>query len=328
MKSFKDICKLSQPELKEYMQNFLRNYKYSVVNKDGFLYAKGDVPVLVVAHLDTVHKKLPAEIHEKSGIIDSPHGIGGDDRCGIFIIMNLVKELHCSVLLCEDEEVGGKGARAFIGSEYVSSLDVNYIVEFDRRGKDDAVFYQCDNKEFTKFITSTTGYKEANGSFSDISVIAPVAKLAAVNLSCGYYNAHTEKEYVVYKQMMNTLEVAKKLIQTENKKFEYVRRAYEWSSAFGNNYDRYSYQNTPNKKFDAHRYSSFVSEGQLSFPGTTRGKDPALDFELQLEVVWIDERNEETAEYVSGRTKEECWAKFFIENPEVSYGMVVDYSFD
>ena len=110
MKSFTDICKLSQSELKEYMNTLLTARDYEVCYQDGFLYAKGRVPVLLVAHLDTVHKEKCTEITELNGKISSPQGIGGDDRCGVYIIMSLLKYLNCSVLLCEDEEKGGQGA--------------------------------------------------------------------------------------------------------------------------------------------------------------------------------------------------------------------------
>ena len=89
MKKFVDICKMTQKEVKDYMAEYLTSREYNVENKDGFLYAKGDIPVLLVAHMDTVHKQLPTVINEIGGRISSPQGIGGDDRCGIFIIMNM-----------------------------------------------------------------------------------------------------------------------------------------------------------------------------------------------------------------------------------------------
>ena len=85
MKSFVDICKMTQKEVKTYMAEYLTSREYTVENHDGFLYAKGDVPVLLVAHMDTVHKQLPKTIYNIDGKISSLQGIGGDDRCGIFI---------------------------------------------------------------------------------------------------------------------------------------------------------------------------------------------------------------------------------------------------
>ena len=302
MKNFTDICKMTQQEVKAYMAKYLASNKYNVENKDGFLYAKGDVPVLLVAHMDTVHPKLPTIIKDVDGKISSPQGIGGDDRCGIFIIMNIIKDLHCSVVLCEDEERGGIGARKFTNSEFINKLDVNYIVEFDRANANDAVFYYCDNEEFTDFVTDCTGFKVASGSFSDISVIAPAAKTAAVNLSCGYYKAHTTDEYVVYDEMIDTISAAKALIKTECDKFEYIpkqRQLSIWDSYRPTNY------NTP-----------------------TNTLRPSRDLNIEVEVIFVREDGEdEEVGYGKGRTKAEAWLDFFESYEDVCFAQVVDYSF-
>jgi hypothetical protein len=138
-------------------------------------------------------------------------------------------------LFCEDEEIGALGADKFIKSEIAQSLEFNYIIEFDRKGKNDAVFYSCDNEDFEKFITQEY-YKSDWGSFSDISVIAPFLGCAAVNLSCGYYNPHTLNEYVVLGEMDESINQACKILErtTENDKFEYIEAVYDgkydWSS--------------------------------------------------------------------------------------------------
>jgi putative aminopeptidase FrvX len=290
---------MTQAEVKAYMEEYLKSREYEVYNEDGFLYAEGDVPVLLVAHMDTVHKTLPTSIFDIDGKISSHQGIGGDDRCGIFIIMNIIKNLHCSVLLCEDEEIGGVGARKFIKTPFIKELDINYIIEFDRMNAKDAVFYSCDNPEFTKFVTDATGFKVALGSFSDISVIAPVAKIAAVNLSCGYYNAHSTAEYVVYDEMMNTVRAAEKLIKTECNGFEYVPR--KQMSIWDYDYPK-SYTNTS------------------KLPRATK------NLEIELEVVFIHD-NEEEVGYGIGQTKAEAWLNFFESYDDVCYAQVVDYSF-
>lgn len=299
MKSFIDICKMTQQEVKFYMGKYLASYKYKVENKDGFLYAKGDVPVLLVAHMDTVHKQLPTKTVEVDGKISSPQGIGGDDRCGIFIIMNLVKKFHCSVVLCENEEIGGVGARKFANSSFINQLDVNFIVEFDRMNATDAVFYSCDNPEFTDFVTDLTGYKTAFGTFSDISVIAPASKIAAVNLSCGYYKAHTTDEYVVYEEMMDTIEAAEALIDAECDKFEYI----------------------PKKQLSIWDYNH-----PTSYSNTYRRLSATDDLDIEIEVVY-ETGDEENVGYGKGRTKAEAWLDFFEKYDDVCFAQIVDYSF-
>lgn len=334
MRTFNDICRMTQPKLKEYLHGYLDSLQYNVINEGGFLYAKGTVPVMLVAHMDTVHKSICCEITEANNRISSPQGIGGDDRCGVFMIMNIVKELHCSVLLCEDEEKGGIGARKFTNAtyavpskdgketkeKYIDHLNVNYIIEFDRRGHKNVVFYGCDNKEFTKFITETTGYKEEGGSFSDISIIAPAAKIAAVNMSCGYYQAHTPGEYVMRNEMMDTIEVAKKLINTKSNAFKYVAKVYPKftkSSSFEDDwYSTLCKGKTPTKS----KYQ------QQTLFGNSRQNTFDLELGLEMEIVWEDIDEEERVSIVSGNTKAECWARFFMNNPDVSFSMVVDWT--
>lgn len=192
---FDDILRMRQKELKHYLAGHLKKLGYETVKKKGFLYAEGTVPVLLVAHLDTVHNELPHIIcrSEDGRYIMSPQGIGGDDRCGVYMILQIISEVRCHVLFCEDEETGGQGAKAFERSGI--QIDVNYIVEVDRRGNNDAVFYNCDNPKFSEFVCSF-GFREAMGSFSDISVVAPYLKTAAVNISAGYYNEHRLHEVI------------------------------------------------------------------------------------------------------------------------------------
>ena len=317
MKNFKEICMMSKEKVKEYMQGYLSNKGYKVINEDGFLYAKGDVPVLLVAHMDTVHKLKCTQIVEQDGKISSPQGIGGDDRCGIFIIMNVVKELHCSVLLCEDEEIGRIGARKFAKTEYINNLDVNYMVELDRKGNNDAVFYSCNNPEFTAFITDTIGFKEASGSCSDISVLAPAAKIAAVNLSSGYYNAHTTNEYVVYDEMMDTVEAVKLLLKTESKKFEYIEKkdTGRYNCHAGGYFEEYE-PNFLDDYFGDTLYSDMKLYNEVRH-----------DTEIELEVIYNGFDLKEQVAYASGSTKMEAWFNFFLENPSVCFNDVTGYSF-
>lgn len=321
MKTFTDICRMTQTEVKKYMHEYLTSNNYNVINEDGFLYAKGTVPVLLLAHMDTVHKEIPKEITEINGKISSPQGIGGDDRCGIYIIMNLVKELNCSVLLCEDEETGGVGARKFTKAKekYIDNLDVNYMLEFDRRGKDDAVFYSCDNPKFTSFIEDNSFFKKAYGSFSDISVIAPAAKIAAVNLSSGYYNAHMLTEYVNRDEMMAVVEEAKKIITTEVEDvFEYIKKEYKTYQYKGrgwyDDYDDYEFGQ-----------STFFRESKLY--KAPKSKIMADELQLELEVVFVDDYGEEGIEVVYGNTKSECWAKFFLMYTDICFDKITDYNF-
>lgn len=347
MKSFENICKMTQEEVKEYMKRYLSSKKYNVIDEDGFLYAKGDVPVLLVAHMDTVHQEVCKEIKVNKDKMFSPQGIGGDDRCGIFIIMNLVKELKCSVLLAEDEERGCIGTGKFIkatykdedGNEkkYVENLGVNYMVEFDRKGNNDAVFYNCDNKDFIDFVTDVTGYKFAYGTMSDISKLMPAAKLSAVNLSSGYYNAHTTNEYVIYDEMMDTVEAARFLIKEEcDKPFEYVaktytaypsNRSFDNYSSFNKGYDYYdngynyygNFLDTPPKNYSYKKEDSKYEDKGLADIARN-------DKELELEATIYGQSYSEETILATGETKAECWMNLFLDNPNLRFNDIVDYT--
>lgn len=351
MKTFEDICKMTQPEVKAYMKSYLSSHHYKVIDEDGFLYAKGTVPVLLVAHMDTVHKLQCSTIINKDGKLSSPQGIGGDDRCGVFIIANIVKELNCSVLLCEDEETGGKGARKFtnakytekdengneITKKYIENLGVNYMIEFDRRGNSDAVFYSCDNKDFIDFVEDISSFDLAYGSFSDISVLMPAAKLSGVNLSSGYYNAHMITEYVIYDEMMDTIEAAKVLIKEPcEKPFEYVAKKYSYARPNGNyNYGNYNYGGCNPGTYRAPRYYSDMCNddyyGSL-YDTPSEYKDEHLaniakvDTDLELEAIIYDENLSEKTIIATGETKAECWMNLFLENPNLCFNDIVDYS--
>lgn len=220
---FKAIIQMRQQELKEYLDIVLRDMRYDVVNRKGFLYAEGEIPVLLVAHLDTVHREK-AEIicfSEDNRYMMSPQGIGGDDRCGVYMILQIIRQAKCHVLFCEDEEIGGRGARDFAAIKNVPA--VNYIIELDRRGNNDAVFYDCDNPEFTDFVLDF-GFKEKIGSFSDISVIAPHLKTAAVNISAGYYNEHSQHEYIDMLAVENNIRRILRMVMTETEYFTYRKQ--------------------------------------------------------------------------------------------------------
>lgn len=181
---------------------------------------------MLVAHLDTVHKKLPSFIcYSKDGnYMMSPDGIGGDDRCGVYIILSLLNKLPFKphVVFTMDEEIGGKGAYAFVSYADKHPIEqLKYIVEFDRKGNNDCVFYSCGNDSFVEFVEQF-GFKKSYGTFSDISIIAPALGAAAVNLSSGYYNPHTEHEYVSVKDMNKIIDASVKMLTTKCESFEYV----------------------------------------------------------------------------------------------------------
>ncbi|MBR1419562.1 MAG: hypothetical protein IJ575_00670 [Selenomonadaceae bacterium] len=198
---------------------------------------------MLVAHLDTVHEKPVRDIcvSADGNILMSPQGIGGDDRCGVFALVQIynLSELKPWLLFTCDEEIGDIGAEYFCIAHKERKLPeaigkLKFIMEIDRRGNNDAVFYDCDNHDFETYICSK-GFKTARGSFSDISLLAPELGVAAVNLSSGYYSAHTLHEYIDRSQLDATIQKVIDIISDvdELDRFEYVENCIDVDSIFG-----------------------------------------------------------------------------------------------
>ncbi|MBQ6296748.1 MAG: M28 family peptidase [Selenomonadaceae bacterium] len=203
-----------RPTQKQLFKRLCKKFKgKTLISKGNFILVQGQASVMLVAHLDTVHEQPVRDIclSADKNILMSPQGIGGDDRCGVFALCNIFQSAQVKpwLLFTCDEEVGGIGAKAFCLAHQQLQLpkeldNLNFLIELDRKGKNDAVFYRCANPDFEAYITSK-GFKTAQGSFSDISVIAPELEVAAVNLSCGYYHAHTLHEYINRAELDDTI---------------------------------------------------------------------------------------------------------------------------
>ena len=207
MKNLEDFLRPSQKQL---FKRLAKKFKgKTLISKGNFILVRGQAPVMLVAHLDTVHEQPVRDIclSADRNILMSPQGIGGDDRCGVFALVKIYQlaKIKPWLLFCCDEEVGGLGAKKFCLAHQLHQLpkeidNLKFIIELDRKGSSDAVYYHCDNPDFEEYI-SGKGFKTAQGSFSDISLIAPELGIAAVNLSCGYYAAHTLHEYIKRSQL-------------------------------------------------------------------------------------------------------------------------------
>lgn len=213
----------------------------ATISKGEYILVRGEAPIMLVAHMDTVHKEPVSQICKSKGgnILMSPQGIGGDDRCGVYALNTVYDRAPVKpwLLFTCDEEVGGLGARAFCTAhdkgELPDELDtMKILIEIDRKGSTDAVYYDCDNEEFEDYVTSK-GFSTAWGSFSDISLVAPELGVAAVNLSSGYYNAHTLSEYINRKELNATVNKVLSIVEDAAKPdfpfYEYIESEYSYT---------------------------------------------------------------------------------------------------
>ena len=194
---FKYICTLQDEYLTEFLAQTLREHYNNVIVTNDYILAEGSIPIALCAHMDTV-AQIPLRnifYDAEETVMWSPELLGADDRAGIFAILWIVVNGYKpTVIFTNDEEIGGLGAKALVRDYPKSPFGkIKFIIEIDRRGSKDAVYYFCDNRDFESMISSF-GFKTAYGTFSDISVIAPQWGCAAVNVSAGYYNEHFVNE--------------------------------------------------------------------------------------------------------------------------------------
>lgn len=185
----------------------------------------------MVAHLDSVHDTPIKKVSYKKGVISSPEGIGGDDKCGIIAALEIIeKHADVNALFCADEEIGCVGARAVDAA----MLDkVKYFIEIDRRGNDDIVYrasgVQIASVDFQKALKPYADkykYSQVWGAVTDVVSLAPKAKSCAINLSAGYYYPHTTQEVVVVSDLRKSISFASAVVSNVKDSFEYKEYTY------------------------------------------------------------------------------------------------------
>lgn len=301
------ICRMTMKELIQYIIALFPQdaFTHGGQGDSEWLYHRGTVPILLTAHLDTVHKQPVKTVVYSNGRMSSPEGIGGDDRCGVYMILKLLQSYDCHVLFCCGEETGFKGSYEWSRTWDKTSpevADVKYIIELDRRGTNDAVYYDCDNPAFSDFIEQeywTLDY----GSGSDISVIAPTLGIAAVNLSCGYFDEHQTKESIDLKVVENNILEIGKLIQRsladDVPQYEYIRKP---------KYCHYDYDNYTGYSWHDKYYQPMLDADELTLT--------AKSFSEQDGRHWLSSH---------GMTKAECIANLFLEHPSLCLNDITDY---
>ena len=275
LKTFEQLASLTQNSLKKVLSSFLKRHYPKVIETKDYIYAEGEIPIALVAHMDTVFKKPPSEIFfdERHNVMFSPQGLGADDRAGVFAIIQIIRggqKPH--VIFTTDEERGALGAME------LSKLDcpftnLKYIIQLDRRGSDDCVFYDCDNEDFVEYIESF-GFTWNYGSFTDISELCPSWKIAGVNLSVGYRDEHSETEVLFVGQLLATISKVKKMLNAaaEAPVFKYIPMAntpygkdwYTW------NKNTYSWSDS-NEVMKCHNCKKYFMEEEL-FPAVMLDK--------------------------------------------------------
>jgi putative aminopeptidase FrvX len=226
----------------------------------------GEYYPMFIAHTDTVHQMVE-EIVVKEERAIKPHtygktfdgtvhdilkaytpeglptGIGGDDKAGVFIALELLRTLpKVKVGLFVSEETGCHGSQR---CDVNFLNDVGYAVQFDAPG-DHLITRICwgvklydDDGEFIKIAKSTfetwmdTVASEQTHPYTDVSQIKQKGDFSCINFSCGYYNMHSSQEFVVIKDVENAIWMAEDLVNKlgyKKYKYKYVPYKYDWKA--------------------------------------------------------------------------------------------------
>lgn len=211
---------LTEVELKEYLYEHLKKYydEDNIYLLDGGIIVGGKDKATLVSHMD-IHPIIDTNHKEKRllsflNTVYCKTGIGGDDRCGVLVILELLdRGYRPNIIFTEKEEVGRVGVRKLIDNHLDLLIDITkdspYLMGLDRKGFNEVVFYGCDNKEFINFLLNEYHLDYNVGSFSDVSNLGPSLNKAICNVSVCYYSAHSENEYVNLKKlkfMINKIE--------------------------------------------------------------------------------------------------------------------------
>jgi len=185
----------------------------------------------IASHMDTVHDieqnfKINSYKDKKDGhtilnarSLKRPTGIGGDDKNGVYSCLYMLERFDkIKAAFFTQEESGCIGSSDAKDAEFFK--DVGYIIQLDRWGRSDFintyVGVKTVSEEYDKIATPIMkkyGYKSTSGLFTDsINLWDNDIGVSCVNVSCGYYEHHTNYEYIDLNQFYHSLLFTEELI--------------------------------------------------------------------------------------------------------------------
>ena len=181
----------------------------------------------VAAHTDTVHNWTKIQIVQQDGILfgvdEHGHrtGLGGDDKAGVFICLELLERFeNLAVALFSGEEVGCVGAQNARADFFEQ---VGYVLEFDAPASGLLSYTSGGVRLFQndgEFIRVALPILEKHGStkwqdhpFSDVKALRQRFAFSCLNLSAGYHRWHGADEYVDLAETAAAVEMGQELIQ-------------------------------------------------------------------------------------------------------------------
>lgn len=197
-----------------------------VIEDEGQLYAvKGtaDTYPCVVAHTDQVQDAACKAFQAKDIMFGlsldgrSFQGLGADDKNGIWIALKCLEAFSIiKVAFFRDEERGCLGS-AKANIKFFE--DCRFVVQCDRKGGHDFIYEigttEICSKAFMQAADlKTYGFKKCTGMMTDVQKLRNMGvKVSCCNISCGYYEPHTAREYTILPELKNTLAFVKNIIR-------------------------------------------------------------------------------------------------------------------
>lgn len=267
-------------DMENFIMDRLDEMNIDYVMDNGNIYAsKGvaDSYPCIVSHMDTVHKIIPQDrfkiMHDDycaMGFdrgLNMPSGCGGDDKVGIFICLTMLKHLdNVKVVFFRDEEVGCVGSSDAM-LEFFD--DVRFILQCDRKGNKDFVnnifgldLQSSDFSNDVLTIIKRYGYEFSDGGMTDVYQLAlDGVGVSVANMSCGYYNPHSDDEIVVFDDVNNCMLMVYEIMTTMTDTYKHkADRSYAYGTGYYGGYGGYNKWNSTtanDKKYDSYDWDSY-----------------------------------------------------------------------
>lgn len=147
--------------------------------------------------------------------------LGADDKNGIWAILSLLAEgFEFNFAFFHGEEIGCVGSKKAMSNPVIGLFierNCPYAITIDRRNSGDIIGWgqrycvTLDDRLETFSNKYGFNYVCASGLSSDAGPISQACE--AVNISCGYYEPHTYREYTNLNELWNTRQFVKKVLE-------------------------------------------------------------------------------------------------------------------
>jgi tripeptide aminopeptidase len=236
-----------EERMRDYLVNFFNERNIdNYVDEYGNVYAtkgKADYFPCVVAHIDTVHPVTEFSVVEDNYMLSavkpdgSPTGIGGDNKAGVFVCLELFERFdNIKAAFFVSEEVGCLGSYL---SDPKFFENVGYAIQFDApfnnwvsHYSDGVKLFSTADEFFKKldpiFETCLPEYtidKLGYHPYTDVSALKSLYDFSCLNYSVGYYNMHSIHEYVSINDVDLCLNTAVKIIKSLGDELYFLPRS-------------------------------------------------------------------------------------------------------